>query len=326
MNTMEQEIENLLRAAPKPAPPTGLKERLIALVRLPAGRPASPTFEAATAPASWLHRWWPVLAPATVSLACAVGLTMQQMEIRDLRQAIEELSREAVPKGGALSTLTVHTNDAAPHADAAARTQQEVARLKELASQLVAEVAQLERLRAENMKLRTQLAEPPAGFLTPDETEALAKAKERAESVACVNNLKQLGLALRLWANDHGDMFPPDVLSMTNEVHTPKILVCPGDRAREAAESWASYTAAHCSYEYLAPSAPETEPDRVAFRCPIHGNVGLCDGSVQRGIAKEAPERLVQRDGKLYLFFPPQPAKAAPATSPANPPPGGARP
>jgi hypothetical protein len=36
------------------------------------------------------------------------------------------------------------------------------------------------------------------------------------------------------------------------------------------------------------------------FRCPIHGTVGIGDGSVHRGVALEHPERLVTRDGKLY--------------------------
>ncbi len=312
------DIENILHAAPRPTPPAGLKERLIAQVRLATVRPASPTSEEVLAPASWLRRWWPVLAPATVSLACAVGLTMQQMEIRHLKQTIQGLSREAAPKAGALSMPTVQTNDAAPPADAAARTQQEVARLKELASQLAAEVKQLEQMRAENTKLRTQLAAPPAGFLTPDETEALAKARERAESIACVNNLKQVGLAARMWAVDHQYVLPPDIVSMANELDTPKILVCPSDRAREAAKDWASYTAANCSYEYLASSAPDTEPERVALRCPIHGHVGLVDGSVQGGV-KQRPELLVQRDGKLYFGEPPRPAKTAPAPKAGNP-------
>ena len=42
------------------------------------------------------------------------------------------------------------------------------------------------------------------------------------------------------------------------------------------------------------------EPDRVLLRCPIHGSIGLADGSVQMGVAKAHPECLVQRDGKLY--------------------------
>ena len=113
---------------------------------------------------------------------------------------------------------------------------------------------------------------------------------------------------------------------MTNEMSTPKILACPGDKTREAAKGWASYTAANCSYEYLAPAAPETEPSRVLFRCPIHGHVCLCDGSVQSYVAKQHPERLVQRDGKLYLDDSPPAVQAAPAPQPATPPAGGSNP
>ena len=116
-------------------------------------------------------------------------------------------------------------------------------------------------------------------------------------------------------------MSPPNILDMTNEMATPKILACPGDHGRQKAHNFASYTPANCSYEYLAPSAPDTEPMRVEFRCPIHGNICLCDGSVQRGVAKEHPDWLVQRDGKLYFEPPAQPAQVAPTPQPGNPPP-----
>lgn len=326
MNTMEQELENTLRTAPRPIPPVGLRERLLAQVRLPAGRPAAQKPASPLAPAGWLRRWWPVLVPATVSLACAVGLTVQQAEIRELRQAIQDLSRHGVHKVGGLPPLTVQTNKAAPHADAAARTQQEVARLKELAGQLAAEVAQLEQLSAENAKLRTQLAAPPPGVLSPDETEELAKAKEKAEAIACVNNLKQFALAARIWALANDGVFPPDIPSMRIELSTPKILVCPADRTREAAKDWASYTPAHCSYEYLAPSGSEVDYSRVLSRCPIHGTIGMCDGSVQRATGKYRPERLVQRGGKLYVPDHGEPTQGSPAPQPTNPPPGGSHP
>jgi len=339
---MEQEIENVLRAAPRPTPPAGLKERLIAQVRLPAVTPASQTSARQPAPAGWPRRWWPVLAPAAVSLACAVGLTLQQVEIRNLKRAIQDLSREPVAKRSAITPPAVGTNDASAGADATARTQQEIERLKALASQLAAEVTQLEQIRTENTNLRAQLEAPPAGFLTSDETEALTKAKERAESIACINNLKQLGLSVKVWAIDNQDISPPNILDMTNEMSTPKILACPADHGREAAKGWAAYTSANCSYEYLAPSAPDTEPMRVLFRCPIHGHVCLCDGSVQGELAKRHPERLVQRDGKLYLAEPAeaaqgasaqeafrrryglegQPTQVVPALPPTNPPPG----
>jgi hypothetical protein len=328
MSTIEHEIETVLRAAPAPAPPSGLKEQLIAQVRLTAVRP-TPDLQASTpAPTGWLRRWWPMLAPAAVSLACAVGLTTQQMEIRDLQRAIQDSSRDAAPNTGALSAPNVGRNDVPTESDATARTEQEIARLKALAGQLAAEVAELEQMRADNAKLRAQLAKPPAGFLSADETEALAKAKEKAESIACINHLKQMGLSVRCWALDNNDFSPPDMLSMSNELSTPMILVCPGDKAHEAAKNWASYTSANCSYEYLvtSESKPETEPTRVLFRCPIHGHVCLCDGSVQGGVAKLHPEQLVHRDGKLYLEDSPPPVQPGPTPQPANPLPDGSNP
>src|SRR5579862_9536190 len=37
---------------------------------------------------------------------------------------------------------------------------------------------------------------------------ALAQAKRKAQRISCVNNLKQVGTAYRIWANDNGDKFP----------------------------------------------------------------------------------------------------------------------
>jgi len=37
---------------------------------------------------------------------------------------------------------------------------------------------------------------------------ALAKAKQTAQRISCVNNLKQLGVAYRVWSNDNGDRYP----------------------------------------------------------------------------------------------------------------------
>ena len=323
MNTPE--IENILRLAPKPAPPAGLKDQLIAQVRLPARQPAPLTLPPTLASVGWLRRWWPVLAPATLSLACAGVLAVQQMQIRDLKATLRGMYQDPATAALARPVPAAGPDAGASEAEASAKVQAEIARLKALAAQLAAEIAQLEQMRAENQGLRTKAAALRAGYLTPEEADALAKAKEQAEAVMCCNNLRQLGLCVRVWALDNNDVSSPDILSMTNEMSTPKILVCPSDPGRQAAKDWASYTSANCSYEYLAPSAPDTEPQRVAFRCRIHGHVGLCDGSVQMGIAKSHPDWLVQRDGKLYVESSAQPSNATPAPPSGGPAPNAAQ-
>ncbi len=94
-----------------------------------------------------------------------------------------------------------------------------------------------------------------AGLLLP----ALAKAKQKAIKINCTNNLKQCGLAFRMWSDDNshypqgvpasliGVVFPSGVTwptssgnancsgtymvfrAMSNELSTPKVAICPGD-------------------------------------------------------------------------------------------------
>ena len=111
-----------------------------------------------------------------------------------------------------------------------------------------------------------------------------------------------MGLAVRVFALDNAEVFPKDVLEMSNELSTAKILVCPADTNRQVATAWSEFTPANTSYEFLAPGAKDTEPNRVLFRCRIHrGTVGLCDGSVQQLIEARQSRDLVTRTGKLYL-------------------------
>jgi hypothetical protein len=296
MNTSE--IETVLRAAPGPKPPAGLKARLIEQAPRYETRRESKLSRPPPS-GSWLRRWWPALAPAGVSLACAAVLTVQQMEIGDLEQTLQALAPSRASREGAPDKLQLEPPAAARTAPAAAGPQ-EIKRLEQLVAQLTAEIARLEQMRAENQKLRAQLA-TPGGSFTAEEAADVAKMQERARLIGCINNLKQLGLASRLWANDNHDVYPPNVLCMSNEMATPKILVCPADTGRQPAADWSSFTSASTSYEYLMPGGSDHEPTRVLFRCPIHGNIGLADGSVQGEVARKHPEWLVERAGKIYM-------------------------
>jgi len=110
---------------------------------------------------------------------------------------------------------------------------------------------------------------------------ALSQAKSRAQTINCVNNMKQIGLAARMWAESHDGYFPLDFLSMSNELVSPKILACPGDPGVTKALDWDGAGPENISYEFLAPGAnTRNTPELEAFRCPIHDNIGYADGSV----------------------------------------------
>ena len=62
---------------------------------------------------------------------------------------------------------------------------------------------------------------------------ALAKAKGRAQSINCINNMKQLGLAHMMYASENKDHFPPaDHWCDALQKYAPerRIYVCPADR------------------------------------------------------------------------------------------------
>jgi hypothetical protein len=110
---------------------------------------------------------------------------------------------------------------------------------------------------------------------------AAPAAKRKAQLTQCGNYLVSIGCAARLWADDHGgDQFPPDLISMSNEVVTPKIYVCPGDYSSPPAASWASFTPKQSSFEVVTPSLHAGDTNRVFLRCKVHGSVLYGDGSV----------------------------------------------
>jgi prepilin-type N-terminal cleavage/methylation domain-containing protein/prepilin-type processing-associated H-X9-DG protein len=64
---------------------------------------------------------------------------------------------------------------------------------------------------------------------------ALARAKETAKRISCNNNLRQLGLAAKMYAMDNKDIFPPRngqqrwPAQMLSEYRNLNLLLCPSD-------------------------------------------------------------------------------------------------
>jgi prepilin-type N-terminal cleavage/methylation domain-containing protein len=99
-----------------------------------------------------------------------------------------------------------------------------------------------------------------AGLLLP----ALAKAKAKAQRITCVSNLKQIGLAFRVFSNDNGEKFPWQVAArdggsgnnpaagqpvtpgsnpaafraIERELNSPKVLACTSDGQSSKAVNW----------------------------------------------------------------------------------------
>ena len=67
---------------------------------------------------------------------------------------------------------------------------------------------------------------------------ALARAKGAANRIKCVNNLKQLGLSLKLYTDDNNGYYPPRTNAyrwptlLLEYYHNTNLLVCPADAQR----------------------------------------------------------------------------------------------
>lgn len=136
-----------------------------------------------------------------------------------------------------------------------------------------------------------------AGMLLP----ALAKAKAKAQRIACTNNLKQQGTALRIFSTDNAGRFPWNIdtnnggsldpnstwlassyvwrhfVAISNELNTPKVIYCPSDSdtadnvtAKGAAPNFTALASTTNAYKlnkgvsyFIGMSATEDQPQSI---------------------------------------------------------------
>ena len=133
---------------------------------------------------------------------------------------------------------------------------------------------------------------------------ATPSAKARARRVSCINNLKQVGLAFNLYANDHGQQFPwtlpltstgtlefadsPQVFkhfaAITNELITPKVLACPSDTQRIKATNFTRLSNTNLSY-FIALDADESKPQRL-----LSGDRNITGGILSNSFLRLLPK------------------------------------
>ncbi len=125
----------------------------------------------------------------------------------------------------------------------------------------------------------------------------------------CENNLRQIGLAFKIFALNHNSQFPFNVGTneggamefcfrgtdgfdsnaflmfqiMSNELSSTQLLHCPSDSGRWPATDFGQLRPAQLSYQIRSGRDVNADnPTEVLARCPIHGCTLLSDGTVPR--------------------------------------------
>jgi prepilin-type processing-associated H-X9-DG protein len=105
----------------------------------------------------------------------------------------------------------------------------------------------------------------------------------KARKIACINNLKQTVLALKIWAGDNGDILPMGIsvtnggsmelaatgnvaatfLAMSNELSPPRVLFCPEDTAHFSTNNFGGLSTASISYFASADRTNDMNPQVI---------------------------------------------------------------
>jgi len=120
-------------------------------------------------------------------------------------------------------------------------------------------------------------------------------AKHYVETRRCGKQLAVINQAAHVWADAHNDRLPSSFIIMSNELLTPRLLLCPGDRSHYPADNWQAFTSANSSYQIW-----EVASDAKDLPLEILQNIGYLQCKVHAGNYANAL-------GKVSVYSPPIP-------------------
>jgi len=120
---------------------------------------------------------------------------------------------------------------------------------------------------------------------------AVVCSRERSRRTPCANNLKQLGLGMKMFAGDHDEMFPSKLVDIRRYMaDQAKIFICPRSGNKpgtiETVDGWTDYV-------YISGLSETNSPSEILMYCPIEnhggegGNILFLDGHVEWFNAEE---------------------------------------
>jgi hypothetical protein len=137
--------------------------------------------------------------------------------------------------------------------------------------------------------------------------------KAKAPRIKCVNNLKNVGLAFRIYASDNNERFPWEISdwndhisyssdpttylrAVTNELFTPMVS-CPAD-TRPALTNWTGFSRANLSY-FISPDASATFPNSF-----LSGDRNITNrhGKLTPGLHAPSPIATVGWDKTIHKY------------------------
>ncbi len=213
---------------------------------------------------------------ALVIAGAATAFVIQNQTQEKLRVENDSLRRQMTQQIAQLQTDNENfSNRLAAAGDAKKLPDEQFIELLKLRGEvgvLRNQVGELEKLRTENKQISKELADATQALRSlPSPQQALFN----QQSIKAVNDAKQIGLAMRIWAGDNNDVYPTNIYDMTNELGNL-------DFTKHVSETFELMNVGIANEHYpqmliLREITPRQSPDGNWERI-----YGLADGSVQK--------------------------------------------